>query len=93
MFAQDPADQPEEELLKLISWRNNWRAYSSSEKKGNGNSKDEATQMAHKQTNYIRDPEATLKLPIQLPRESARLPDVAIENLSSTVHQRNGTAW
>lgn len=47
-----------------------------SEKKGNGNSKNKATQMAHKQTNYVKDPEATLKLPIQLPRVSARLPDV-----------------
>lgn len=78
---------------KLISWRNNWIAYSLSEKTGNGNSEDEATQMAHKHTNYMKDPEATLKLPIQLLRESARLPDVANENLSSTVHQRSGAAW
>lgn len=49
--------------------------------------------MVHKQTNYLNDPEATPKLPIQLPGESARLPDVANENLSSTVHQRSGAAW
>lgn len=65
----------------------------SSEKRENGNSEDKATQMAHKQTNYMKDPEATLKLPIQLPRECARLPDVANENVSSTVHQRNRAAW
>lgn len=49
--------------------------------------------MAHKQTNDMKDPEATLKSPIQLPRESARLPDVANENLSATVHHRSGAAW
>lgn len=42
----------------------------------------------------MKDPEAKLKLLIQLLKEYARLPDIANENLSSsTVHQRSGAAW